>query len=140
MKHAYQKLNVDKTTSVLKIDPDHSLLLIALDCLKDTDVERPSAQQLCERVAALKEGPQYSESVREIEARSIAEQDRSDDRDRDLRSLRQQHCQQVQIIQLQTSQLDVKEHTLRQKDETIAAGQLQLRQLEREKNQAIAVL
>ena len=36
-------------------DPNHSLLPIALDCLKDADGERPSAQQLCERLAALKE-------------------------------------------------------------------------------------
>ena len=45
----------------------------ALDCLKDRHIERPSIQQLCERVAALKEDPQYSESVRLVEARRTAE-------------------------------------------------------------------
>ena len=147
---------------ISEIDPNHNLLQVALDCLKDRDVERPSAQQLCKRVAALKEGPQYSESVREVEARSPAEQSRNDERDRELRSQRQQHSQQVQglqqIIQLQTTQLEEKDQTivmkdqtiaqkdqvLRVKDETIAAGQQQLRQqidencqLEREKNQAV---
>ena len=73
-----------------EIDPDHPLKRIALDCLKDRDVERPSAQQLCGSVAALKEDLQYSESVRVIEARSTAELDRSNERDRELRSLRQQ--------------------------------------------------
>ena len=76
-------------------------------CLKDRDVERPSAQQLCEKVAALKEDPQYCESVRVVEARSTAEWDRSDERDSELRALRQQHSQQIQglqqIIQSQTS-------------------------------------
>ena len=40
---------------ISRIDPNHALLQVALLCLKDRDVERPSAQQLCERVAALKE-------------------------------------------------------------------------------------
>ena len=145
---------------ISEIDPNHNLLQVILDCLKDRNVERPSAQQLCERIAALKEGPQYSESVREVEARSSAEQSRSDERDRELRSQRQQHSQQVQglqqIIQLQTTQLEEKDQTiarkdqtitqneqaLREKDEIIAAGQQQLReqinknrQLEREKSQ-----
>ena len=150
---------------ISEIDPNHNLLQVILDCLKDRNVERPSAQQLCERIAALKEGPQYSESVREVEARSSAEQSRSDERDRELRSQRQQHSQQVQglqqIIQLQTTQLEEKDQTiarkdqtitqneqaLREKDEIIAAGQQQLReqinknrQLEREKSQIIGRL
>ena len=46
------------------VDPNHTLLPISLDCLKDRDVERPLlAQQLCERVAALKEQGQYTQSV-----------------------------------------------------------------------------
>ena len=40
---------------ISKVDPNHPLLQIAIDCLKDADVERPSAQQLCERLAPLKE-------------------------------------------------------------------------------------
>ena len=79
-----------------EIDPNHPLKQVALDCLKDRDVECPSAQQLCERVASLKEDPQYSEGVRVVEARSSAEQGRSDEGDRELRSLRRQHSQQVQ--------------------------------------------
>ena len=41
-----------------KVDPNHPLLAVTLDCLKDGYVERPSAQLLCERVAALKETPE----------------------------------------------------------------------------------
>ena len=112
-----------------KIEPNHTLLPISLDCLKDRDVERPSAQQLCRRVAALKDGPQYTESMRAIEARSSVEQDRSDNKDREQRSLRQQHCQQVQglqqIIESQTNRL---EQVLKEKNGTIAAEQQQLQQ------------
>ena len=55
---------VDRRHShISQVDTNHPLLPIVLDCLKDEDVERPSAQQLCERVASLKESPEYSESV-----------------------------------------------------------------------------
>jgi serine/threonine protein kinase len=134
---------------IIMIDPNHPLKQVPLDCLKDIDVERPSAQQLCERVAAMKEQPQYSESVRE--ARSTVEHDSSDERDKELWSLRQQHSQQVQgfqqIIESQTSCLAEKDQTialkeqtitqnsqtLREKDETIAELREQIRQLEKEK-------
>ena len=125
---------------IKNIKPNHTLLPIALDCLKDRDVERPSAQQLCERVAALKDGPQYRESVR---ARSMMEQGRSDERDRDpeLISLRYGHSRQIRDLQSQTSRL---EQALREKDTTIAAEQQQLqwqvnenRQLMREKDEVI---
>ena len=105
------------------IEPNHPLKQVALDCLKDRDVERLSAQQLCEKVAALKEDPQYSESAMVVEARSTAEQDRSDERDRELRSLRQQHSQEVQslqqIIQSQKSHLADKDQTITRKEEAI---------------------
>ena len=130
------------------IDPNHTLLQVSLDCLKDSDVERPSAQQLCERVAALKESPEYSESVRGAEERNTAEQGRGVEREGEIRSLRQQHTQQVQglqqIIQSQVSRLEEKDQVLREKDETIAAGQQEIREqrdeigrLEREENRVI---
>ena len=121
-----------------EMDPNHPLKQIALNCLKDRDVERPSAQQLCERVIALKEDPQYSESLRVVEARHTAEQDRSVERDREIRSLRQQHSQQVhhlqQIIQSQTNQLAEKDQTIARNEQTIAQNS----QILREKDETIA--
>ena len=109
------------------IDPNHTLLQVSLDCLKDKDVERPSAQQLCERVAALKESQEYSESVRAAEERNTAE---IEEREREIRSLRQQHTQQVQFIQSQISRLEEKDQALREKNGTIAVGQQQVRELQ----------
>ena len=135
-----------RQSHIEKIEPNHTLLPIVLDCLKDRDVKRPSAQQLCERVAALKEGALYRENVRlsAVEARSTAGQRRSDERDRELASLRQQVRGLQQIIESQTSRLDEKELVLREKDETITAEQQQLQrqvndnhQLTREKDQVI---
>ena len=120
-----------------EMDPNHPLKQIALNCLKDRDVERPSAQQLCESVIALKEDPQYSESLRVVEARHTAEQDRSVERDREIRSLRQQHSQQVhhlqQIIQSQTNQLAEKDQTIARNEQTIAQNS----QILREKDETI---
>ena len=44
-------------------DQNHPMLQIALDCLEDNYIHRPSAQQLCERVAYLKTCPEYSEGI-----------------------------------------------------------------------------
>ena len=47
----------------------HPILPIAVDCLKDTDTERPSAQQICHCLLALKEAPRYQS----LEARGDGE-------------------------------------------------------------------
>ena len=44
------------------VDPRHSLLPIVQDCLRDIEGERPTARQLCERVAILKNSSTYLES------------------------------------------------------------------------------
>ncbi len=46
-----------------RIPSNHFLLPIALDCLKDKSNERPSAHQLCERVADLKGSTEYMDHV-----------------------------------------------------------------------------
>ena len=45
-----------------KVDQNHPLLEIVLNCLKDNDIDRPSAQYLCERVSTLKDTSEYNES------------------------------------------------------------------------------
>ena len=45
------------------IDPAHPLPRIALNCLKDKEGQRPTAEQLCSHLAALKESPHYRDSL-----------------------------------------------------------------------------
>ena len=52
-----------RKTHIDLIDPAHPLLRIALDCLKDKEGQRPTAEQLCSRLAALKESPRYRDSL-----------------------------------------------------------------------------
>lgn len=48
------------------IRQDHPLLWIALQCLRDNDVERPSAKQLCEQLTRLKNSPEYADSIQSL--------------------------------------------------------------------------
>ena len=47
---------------ISQIDPNHPLLPTARECLRDNDFERPTAHQLCERMAVLKRSPEYDDS------------------------------------------------------------------------------
>ena len=49
------------------IDPNHALLLIAKDCLRFQEKDRPSSEELCQRLADLKESTEYRESTHEIQ-------------------------------------------------------------------------
>ena len=113
---------------ISQVDPNYPLLPIALDCLKDRDVECPSAQQLCERVEGLKETSKYNTFRERVKD--------SNDKDREY--------EQIQSLQ---QNVEEKNHVIHQKDEMIAEGEQQLRQcreenqrLERDKNQTIQQL
>ena len=49
------------------IDCDHGLLPIAVDCLHYQENERPSSEELCQRLADLKATREYRESVENVE-------------------------------------------------------------------------
>ena len=49
------------------IDRGHGLLSIAMDCLHYQENERPSSEELCQRLADLKETREYRESVEQVE-------------------------------------------------------------------------
>ena len=105
---------------ISQVDPNHPLLPIALDCLKDEDIERPSAQQLCERVASLKERPEYSESVtaaqqenqqlrqqlQQLQQRSTRERE---EKERQLGQVRQQLQEEHRESERQMRQLESSE-------------------------------
>ena len=67
----------------------HPMFSLAVDCLKDTDTERPSAQQICHCLSALKETPQYRQS---LEAGEGGERDGGiQERDQLIQQLRQEN-------------------------------------------------
>ena len=99
---------------ISKIDPNHPLLSIALDCLKDNSVERPSADDLHRHVASLKQNKEYivSEQIHVLAQREEL--------------LQQQHALKIkglqEKIQSQEIQLEKKDQVITQKKKTIAAG------------------
>ena len=116
---------------ISQIDPNNTLLPIALDCLKDRDVERPSAQQLCERIAALKESNTYAESLRATQTMVTQ---------RELQELREQHTTEIQNLQkIQLREREAKEHEIQDllwsHDEAIVAKERENKDLMRQLEQ-----
>ena len=78
------------------VDPNHPLLPLALHCLRD---ERPSADELCGRLATLKGEQMYARSVEQSREQSVSVQtlqQQIQERDGELARARANHQQQVQ--------------------------------------------
>ena len=137
------------------VDPVHPLLPVALNCLKDRDRERPSAQELCQCLAALKEAPQYGESVQQAQRVTSDGESCDSQRIRELRSefrerqremeqLQQRLIQQIEDLQQEKDRtIETNKRRIQENDSTIDARERQLRQLNkqlRENEQVIADL
>ena len=83
---------------ISQITPNHPLQPIALDCLKD---ERPSAHQLCERIAALKGMPNYNERIRVVQENVIIQAQASciEENDSEHTSSKDKEVQQLRQLQ-----------------------------------------
>ena len=102
------------------INPTHHLLPIATDCLSYNEKDRPSAQELCHRLAALKQLPQYGDSVQQAEERSRAA---TADRERQLR----EQQKQIQDLQQELQDCDAQ---VKDKNAAIAIREQKIQQLE----------
>ena len=105
------------------VDPAHPLLPVALDCLKDRDRDRPSAQELCNRLASLKDTPQYGESVQQGQ-RATTDGERVR-----IRQLQAEAHENQRQLQEKDRTIATKERQLQEKDRTIATRERQLRLL-----------
>ena len=131
-----------------RVNPAHPLLPVALDCLKDRDRERSSAQELCHRLAALKENPQYGESVQQaqrattdgesVQIRELRAEARERQREMEqLQQLQHQHRQQIETLQQEIQDksntsdhtIATKERQLQERDCAMGTQERQLRQV-----------
>ena len=136
-----------------KIDRSHGLLPIAMDCLHYQENERPSSEELCERLAGLKETGEYRESMEQVEREQndIAELERriGEMQVREGATIQENHRllgeiqskeerlqtaeRQNQLLTSQNQQHEVREEELRLQNEQLnkqlaqQAGQLQSR-------------
>ena len=121
------------------IDPNHALLPIAMDCLKYQERERPSSEELCQRLAGLKDSQHYRDNVRqhqdEIQAkdRELEEKDRVtviQDKDGELTS------RERQVRQL-NQQLEEQEQVTAEIQQTNQFLQRQVEQLQQQLSQQV---
>ena len=101
------------------ISPTHPLLPVATECLKYDQEDRPSAQQLCEQLATLKEAPQYSESKQCVQESSSPVGNDPTDKDRMIRELHQQVQEMGQVIQGNAHVIQGKDQVIQEKDHVI---------------------
>ena len=101
------------------ISPAHPLLPVATECLKYDQKDRPSAQQLCEQLATLKEAPQYSESKQRVQESSSPVGNDTTDKDRTIRELHQQVREMGQVIQGKDHVMQEKDHVIRNNAQVI---------------------
>ena len=113
---------------ISQVDPNHSLLPIVLDCLKDEGSERPSAHQLCERVADLKGMPKYRDS-----AKTVQDKDEVIQQLRQLQQGRDQTNRQLEREVGQVNQL-VRQLQL-ERDQILQEKAIQIAQLEEKERQ-----
>ena len=146
------------------IDPTHPLLRIALDCLKDEEGERPSAEQLCSCLAALKEAPRYQESLQQAQQAAQSLHEAQPEPQRELlqqnQELRQQLEEREETVQAKEREVDdlvrsmehgtastavsgeirQKDIDIHQKDEQVQQLRRELHQTRRDSEQLVATL
>ena len=93
------------------ISPTHPLLIVALDCLKDNEDPRPTAEQLCSRLIGLKESRAYQDSLQQSpeEVAVVAAPVRDHELEQQLRETEsrvEDLTREVEQLQLQKDELD----------------------------------
>ena len=124
-------------------DPAHPLLRIALDCLKDKDGQRPTAEQLCSHLTALKESPGYQESLQWAPGDTASPTPRARDGELEqrLRERVEDLTHQVQQLQLQSGrQNEEKDSIIQQKEGENQRLRQQLQTTSRDSEQLVAAL
>ena len=131
------------------INPGHGLLPIAVDCLHYQENERPSSEELCQRLAGLKETREYRESVEQVERvqndiaqleRQIGEmQVREATTVQQLQELRDEnqqlqweYQQQQQRYQHLESEIQSRDSQLRQKDKQVQSRESEIQSLNKQ--------
>ena len=110
---------------ISQVDPDHPLLPVILHCLKDKDNERPSAHQLCERVADIKRMEKYINSARTVQ-----------DKDEVIQSLASRVEENVRAISLKEEENQQLRQQLQQKDQVIVQVQREKKTLQEERDES----
>ena len=120
------------------ISPTHPLLMVALDCLKDKEDPRPTAEQLCSRLIGLKESCAYQDSLQQSpeEVAVVVAPVRDHELEQLLRETEsrvEDLTREVEQLQLQKDELDQeKSGEIRQKNAEIQQNSEDIELLQRQ--------
>ncbi len=108
---------------ISRINGMHSLLPIALECLKNKEFERPTSKQLCQSLGALKEITIYQQSCAEDKDQIIRAKDEK------IQTTNQDLATKIRQLQENVEQLDIQKDSLTIKDMEIERLTLQLNEI-----------
>ena len=118
------------------IDRNHSLLPIAIDCLHYQERERPSSEELCQRLADLKETREYRESKEKVEMmqNDIAQLERQMKEmlvreQATVQQLHKVHYENQKQHQRHQSEVQSEDILLKQQDQQIQSQERQIQKL-----------
>ena len=122
---------------IMLVDPNLLLLPVVFACLRDSNKERPSSDELCDALGALKRDQEYAESVK-----MITEKDRHDtlEKEKEIESLTLKLEEQTQSLEGVSRQLEERELTLTTMKREIVLLDQQLEQEMLEKEQITSEL
>ena len=120
-----------RNNHICEINTAHPLLPIAIDCLKDQEGERPSAGELCQSLAALKDTPEHTQSetshqhhITELRQQLLSQQQEHDEQ---LQQSQQALTARQPEIQDLREELSTVQATVREKDQIITTRDRQQR-------------
>ena len=123
---------------IVRVATTHPLLPLALQCLKNKDGERPSAAQMCSRLAALRDTEAYTDSLQETTEDS-AHQGRREagtKEEGEIKELRENLQSVEEELQATVQQLAEKENIVRAKEQEIRETDREVEDARREAEDA----
>ena len=113
------------------IDCNHGLLPIASDCLIYEEGQRPSSEDVCQRLANLKKTSEYEESVKQAERDADTVQQLR----HEIQTKEEQLQMKVKTIQKLSEQLEEQEQITAEVEKTNQSLQRQVEQMQQQLNQ-----
>ena len=114
------------------IDPNHTLLPIAINCLQFQEKDRPSSEELCQKLADLKESREYRDSNQN-------HRDEIQAKDYQIMSQAQQVQEKDRLLQQKTDEIETQNQQLQEKDKAILDKDNQLQQQSKLNQEEIAL-
>ena len=113
------------------IPQTHPMLCLSLDCLKDRDKDRPTAQQVCQQLSTLKEAPQYVQSHQEREGEGTGG-DGERERERESRERMREFEKRETEVEGREEEVGRREEEIERREREVVRREKEVKERERE--------